>query len=249
MSKLHELLAVENDVKGQFNTILTETLKTFHSDHAFKGFTRTLTMFDEKDSAMNTTERAELTTTVPKRLDYTGQFITRYLDVTLQKEATNQIAKADIIIDDKVIAADVPATFLLGLESKLNHIRQILERIPTLENSIAWEEAPDLGKGIWRQKYPEEVLKTAKQFKHQILVEPTEHHPAQIEKWEESVPVGRYVKTTISGMVTSNRKAQILENLDKLSRAVKKARQRANSTVVVKTNIGKSLLDVIFAEE
>lgn len=248
MSKLHELLAVEADAKGQFKTILTESQKVFSSEHLFKGFVRTLTMFDAKDEALNGTERSELTTTVPERLEYTGQFITRFLDLVLQKEKTNQKAIADIIIDGKTIAKDIPVTFLLGLESKLSLLRDLFMRIPSLDNSIAWEKADDIAEGIWRQKYPEEVLRTAKQFKHQILVEPTEHHPAQIEKWEESVPVGRYTKTVICGMITSNRKAHLLANIDKLSRAVKQARQRANSTEVEKVNIGNDLLNFILTE-
>ena len=99
MAKLHELLAVEADVKSQFRTILMETNKVFKADHLFKGFTRTLKMFDEKDADMEGTERLELTTTVPERLKYTNKFISRFLDVTYQKECTNQIAVADIIVD------------------------------------------------------------------------------------------------------------------------------------------------------
>lgn len=247
MTKQHELLAVEADVQGQYKTITAETRKVFKNDHMFKGFIKTLTMFDEKDSALNAEERSPIATTVNERLDYTGKAISRYLDVVLQKEATNQKAVADIVIDGTVIAKDVPATFLLGLENKLREIRVLYENIPTLDMSMEWEQAADLGKDIWRQKYPEEALKTKKQFQHQILVEPTEHHPAQIEKWEEQVPVGKYVKKNWCSMITSTRKAELLGNIDKLSSAVKKARQRANSTEVEKTNIGNKLMLFIHA--
>lgn len=245
MSKLHEILAVEADTQGQYKNIFDETLRVFKNEHLFKGFIKTLTMFDEKDAVLNSEERSEIATTVPKRLEYTKNFIIKYLDVVLQKEATNQTAFADIVIDGITIAEKVPTTFLLGLESKLKEIRKLYERIPTLEVSVAWEKAEDIGDDIWRQKYPEEALRTKKQFLHQILVEPTNHHPAQIEKWEEQVAVGRYEKQNWSGMITSTEKARLLNNIDKLTHEVKKARQRGNNTEVVKTNIGKKLMDYI----
>lgn len=247
MAKMHELLAVESDTKGQYNKMIEETIKVFKDKHIFQGFVRTLKMFDENDSSQNNTERSEIGSTVPKRLDYTGQFITRFLDVLLQKETTNQKASADIVVDGVIIAESVPATFLLGLENRLKELRVLYERIPTLDISVAWEPADDIGPGIFRQKFPEEAMKTKKKFQYQILVEATEHHPAQVEKWEDQVPVGKYSKQNWCSMITSTRKAEFLDNIDKLSHAVKKARQRANSTEVEKVNIGKKLMDFIHA--
>lgn len=244
MAKMHELLAVEADTQGQFRKILVETLKVFRSEHVFKGYSKELKMFNDEHSELNTVERSQIGTTVMDRLKYTSKFITKYFDVVLQKEKTNQTAVADLIVGDIVIN-DVPATFLLGLESKLKEIRRIYEEIPTLDISIEWDEDKNMGEGIYRQKHPETTLKTKKQFQHQILVEPTEHHPAQIEKWEEQVPVGKYVKQNWCSMISSTKKAQFLERIDELSIAVKKARQRANNSEVVKINIGDVLMNYI----
>ena len=82
-------------------------------------------------------------------------------------------------------------------------------------------------------------------FKSQVLYKATVEHPAQIEKWEEQVPVGKYVKKVWSGMLTPARKSELLGNIDKLISAVKKARQRANATVVVKLNVGQKFIDFI----
>jgi hypothetical protein len=46
-------------------------------------------------------------------------------------------------------------------------------------------------------------------------------------------------------MITPARKSELLDRIDKLLRAVKKARQRANGTEVVKVNVGKSIMDFI----
>ena len=46
-------------------------------------------------------------------------------------------------------------------------------------------------------------------------------------------------------MITPTRKAELIERVDNLLRAVKKARQRANSTEVKDIHIGKVLMGYI----
>lgn len=78
-------------------------------------------------------EHKEMVTTVHDKLDYMlNQHIVPYLDAVLQKERANQDAKADIVVDGIVLAKDVPATFLLGLEEKLKRVHEVLDKIPTL---------------------------------------------------------------------------------------------------------------------
>ena len=69
--------------------------------------------------------------------------------------------------------------------------------------------------------------------------------PAVIDKWEEVENVGKYTKKHWSGAVTSARKSELLGRIDNLLRAVKKARQRANSTEVVSMSVGNSLFEYI----
>jgi hypothetical protein len=248
MAKMHELLAVETDIQGQFRTILEETVKVFKNEHLFKGFSKKLEMFDENESHLNETEHKEIGTTVPQRLDYTSKFICRLLDVRLQKEATNQEASSDLVVDGVTIAKDVPATALLGLESTLKDIRKIYEGIPTLEVGTRWEKAEDIGPGVFRQFYPEKSKKTRKEFRFQILDPATDKHPAQIEKWEEQLPVGEYTKENLCSMLTSTRKVELLDRISRLSKSVKKARQRANNTEVKKVKIGSEIMKFIHAE-
>ena len=247
MAKMHELLAVESDRKGQFKTILEESKKVFKGDHnLFLGFHRKLTTFDEQDDdSKYPVEQKELGSTVPKRLDYTAKYIVKFLDVQLQKEATNQSACSDLIVNDEVIAENVPATFLLSLEKNLKEIRDMYSVIPTLPPNVAWDKAEELGADVYRMKEPEEKLRTEKKFMSQILYEATKEHPAQIEKWEEQIPTGKYIKNVWSGMITSAEKSRLLGNIDKLISAAKKARQRANNTEVVKQNIGQKLVEFI----
>ena len=246
MSKLHEVLAVEGDLEGRAKVANQETLKVMAKPAMFTGMTRTCKMYDAEDVAPPD-EFQEMTTTVPKRLAYTDSYFSAWLDATLSKDATNCIAKADIVIDStgETLAADVPVTFLLGLESKLKEIRKYYEAAPTLQSGIKWDERTDLGPDIYAMAHPNKKLKTAKKFKHQVLYEATDRHPAQIEKWEEQVPVGEYTEEVISGMLTPARKSELLGRIDTLIQSVKKARQRANNTDLLLKNVGKQIFDFI----
>lgn len=247
MAKLHEILAVEADLEGIAKKVTAEAEKTF-KDKAqhFIGFHRTCEMFDDamKGQAPPDEDLA-MVTTVNKKLDYVGKSIAKYYDAVLQKELTNQTAKADLIVEGHTLAKDLPATFLLGLETKLKNLRKMYEVMPTLQPGIGWGVSPDLGTDVYKTATPEIRFKTAKTFQHKILYDATKEHPAQIEKWEETVNVGRFVKEIWCGMLSSADKSQVLGRLDKLIQATKKARQRANNVDVVKSNIGKDLLEYI----
>lgn len=246
MGKLHEVLAVEGDKEGIYKKINEETVVTFakKSDH-FHGQVRVLTMFDEKDQGQNTIDRKELVTTVKAKLDYLSEAAVGFFDVVLQKESTNQTAVADLVVDGVVLATNLPATFLLGLEAKLKTLRATYETIPTLAPGFKWVKNPTLGEDIYETANPEEKLKTAKQFKHQVLVPATDKFQAQIEKWEEQVPVGKYNTTYQSGMLSPAEKSAVLGRIDKLIQAAKQARMRANTTEVINRTIGKELFKFI----
>lgn len=246
MGKLHQLLAVESDLKDRQKIVVDETINTFNKkQNLFFGSNRKYKPFDESDTTEYPEEDVEMTTTVEQRLDYTEGFVIPYIDALLQKEVTNQEAKASIEIDGKALTDPLPATFLLGLESRLKELRNVYKVIPTLTQGVKWQPAPDLGDDVFIQSHPEKKFKTRKTFQHKVLVEPTEHHPAQIEKWEEVENVGIYEKNVWSGLVTSARKAEMLDRIDKLLVAVKQARQKANNIDVKPVHIGKTLFDYI----
>lgn len=245
MSKLHELLAVEGELDSAYRIIIGETEHTFKAKHQlFFGYEKRLENFVE-GSAEAPKEFQELTTTVIDKLYYFNSHCIKYFDAVLQKETTNQLAKADIMINGWLLAKDVPVTFLLGLENKLKAVREVYKNMPTLPNGISW--LPDNMKGlnVWRMEHPEEKFKTAKTFKHKVLYEATDKHPAQIERWEENENVGKYITEKWSGLITSAKKAEILERFDNLIRAVKKARQRGNNCEVIKNKISQNIFDYI----
>jgi hypothetical protein len=221
MAKLHEVLAVDKDLEQVVSKVVAEAVITFtkKTDH-FTGHVRTLRMFDEarKQEEAGQGEVKELTTTVPEKLKYVTEHVVRHYDALAQKEATNQLAKASIILPDgSTLLADVPATLLLGLENKLARLRELYDSIPTLQPGVEWELDPQAAfKGVYKATHDEVGLKTEKDFNYRILVQPTDKHPAQIEKWNIDKPVGEYTRKRTSGMLTPKAKSDLLGRLDDL---------------------------------
>ncbi len=247
MGKLHELIAVEPDIAGEAKRVMDEALAVFGKRERFTGQTRTVKMFDESRQNEETVEHKVMDTTVDAKLKYIHGAIVRALDAFVQKETTNTVACADIVIDGDVLANNVPAAALLGLESRLKQIREVYESIPTLTPGIEWEWNEQIG--AYSQKHPEERIKTEKSLKWQQIAPPTDKHPAQrvVEKWNADVPVGKILSEEISGMISPAQKSKLIGRIDTLIRSVKQARQRANCAEVQNVDIGKKLIDYIHA--
>lgn len=251
--KLHELLAALGDAEAKSNLVQQEATETFskRTNH-FLGAHKTLIMFREEDKHLQDagTEHQELTTTVEAKLRYIEKDIARWWDAFLQKEATNQEAKAELVVGDVMLGGPFPAAFFLGLEKELKQLRKVYEEIPTLQPGVKWEKdenlvAADGSKGVYRNTHPDKKLKTKQTIQHKVLVPPTEQHPAQIEKWQEQEPVGEFTQEVISGMISSSRKSELLGRISKLIEAAKRARMRANDTEIVNVAIGKKLFQYI----
>lgn len=250
MAKLHEILAVESGLQTAAKKINEETIKTFgKKDEHFVATVKSVSHFSEEDQKLDTSETKEMVTTVFDKLLYNAGPNVKALDAYLQKEATNQKAFADIVVDDHTLATGVPATVLLGLETKLAELRAVYEAIPTLAPGPTWEVDVERRKqgGVYRSVHPDTTFRTRKTVKPIIMAPATKEHPAQVQAIQEDLPVARITSMHWSGMITSAQKSDLIARLDKLLRATKRARQRANATEVEKGAIGKKLFDFIHA--
>jgi len=247
-NKLHELLAVEGDLEGKAKLVLDEAANTFSKkpEH-FIEQVRDLIMFDEARQNENTHESSAMVTTVGQKLSYIRRPVVRYYDALASKDATNQQAKADLVVEDVTLLSDVAATTLLALESKLKHLRGVFEAIPTLQPGMKWEPDAAFGDGVYRAAEDIKRNRTEKVIQHKVLYEATKEHPAQIEKWTQDTPVGDIITKSWSGMWTPAQKAEAIGRIDQLIQGAKKARQRANRQDVVETKVGDILFDFIMS--
>jgi len=246
--KLHELLAVENDLDATAKKVMEEAKVTFTKkvDH-FLGAHKGLHMFDEQRSQeeAGAAEHKALVTTVGKKLDYIRQPITRLWDAVLQKDATNQKAVADLIVDGETIGTGLPATWLLGMEQKLRKLREVYEAIPTHAPGIDWVPDDNRGEGVFKAAHPETKDKTEKVVRADVIVPATDHHPAQVREYSENLKVGVFTIDRWCGTISPAKKSEYLERIDRLIRAVKKARVRANNVEVNRITVAKRLFDYI----
>src|SRR5712675_1601762 len=133
MAKLHELLAVEPALTSDHNKVHEETLAVFSRADAFIRQVEDIEYFDDADAKLNTHAVKENTTTVSERLAYSfGSIFTKFVDILAQRDATNQKATADLVVNGVVLASNVPGITLLTLEQKLRQKKDELEKIPTL---------------------------------------------------------------------------------------------------------------------
>lgn len=245
MTKLHEILAVEGTKEKVVNKLLKESLHTLNKETLFSGAVRKLEMFREEDKNSENTDYQELTTTVDENLEYLIKPISEWLDVVFTKEKTNQEARADLVVNGQTLGTNIPATFLLGLETKLVKIREVYEAIPTLLPGTKWIPDNQNRNGVFIAAHDTVQMKSKKDPEFRVVVEATPHHPAQVEKVDRTLDVGRYVTTLYSGRMTPLEKANRLTRIDELLSAVKSARMRANNVNIITDNIGNTLLDFI----
>jgi len=247
MGKLHELLAIEGDLKGKRDKIREETIITFAQKGAhFEGWTKQLKMFDESQSQEDSVEQQKLTTTVKSKLDYMKDAFIQLWDAKLQKEKANQLAKSNIRINELSLD-DLPVTFLLGMESELTRLREVFNTIPTLPPGVDWQEDKQGGSDVFKSMTPLIKKKTQKKVIPLVLAEATKEHKAQVTTVTEDRPVGDIIYEKISGMISPAQKNIYLDRIDRILTEFKKARQRANTIDTPTDIIGEKIFDFILA--
>lgn len=245
--KLHELLAVDATLKAQVDKARSDLANTFEKKRHH--FTEKLVTFkpSAEDAQPSTEEVLDLQTTVTRELRWLRDLWTPALDTAARIAEGNTRARADVVLSDgTVLLQDLPATTLLELEKRVNEVQALVAAIPTLDPAKGFTPDPDHGAGIFRAR--EDVrVRTSKQAKPVVLYEATKEHPAQVQLISQDVPVGTIHQQEWSGLITTADKADMLERVERLRRAVKAARARANEVEIDKAVVvGNTLLGYVF---
>lgn len=251
MTKLHELLAGETNLENQANKCRTDLVETFAKKrHLFEEKRLVFTPSEEGKPAQIEAQ-SEMASTVTKELAWIQGHLTKALDASFQVADTNTRAAADIILDDDkntILAKSVPATALLELEKRCVEVQQLIAAIPTLDPAKGFKEDKDRGAGIYRAR---ELVKTRTQKQPKVIIkyEATKEHPAQTEMFSIDAPIGIINEQEWSALITPGDKSALFDRIEMLTRAVRRARSRANDTEVDLTKkIGKSLLNFVFGK-
>ena len=245
MAKLHELIAVEPDLKNEALRILGEVTNLFTNGTVrLIGQIRKYRSIEENGDKLPD-EIAELATTTAAELEIIEKAFGNWLDVTIQKELTNGDTSADVVVAGKVILKGLSAPALLNLESRLGQLKAVYAAIPTNDPTEQWNYDPQQGVYV---STPRENYRTKKIVRPLVLYPATPEHPAQTQAVQEDVREGIWTTTKRSGMLSPVEKRKLLERIDTLAREVKAARQRANDVEARKTTVAREIFAFIHGE-
>jgi hypothetical protein len=250
MTKLYELLAVSKDKEIVLKNAINDVKKTFteKTEH-FTSKETTLEMFDEarKCEEDGYKEKKEASANIGELLSHVCKELASAVNTDAQIENANQLARQDLIVNGKTIALDVPATALLHIERELKRFKEeIISNIPTLKPGTDWKEEKSIGIDIFTSI--KQTNKTEKIVKGVKGSEATKEHPANVTYINVDTVIGKYTAITSCNAYTHRKKLDMLDRLDALISATKKARARANSQEVSKTNIGGEIVKYIKGE-
>ncbi len=251
-TKLHELLAVEDNLGQAFKATLAEADNAFKQRlNVFVGRRASVkaTRHDEDGSAAceEMDEIVDVADTIPGTLRRITRSVANYLDVVSQKEEANTRAKADLILDGETVLKDAPATMLLALESRLKLLRGVVAAIPTHDMSRGWTESADGEPHVWEDRGEIRAV-TRKTQRERVVIQPTEHQPGQFTMFTEDVIVGEKTIKNSSGLVSPAEKTRLVDRCARLINACKQARQRANETEAdVDLRVGDVLMSYLLS--
>lgn len=240
---LNKLIAIESGVKTGAKRKETDLYHRLQKTALLNGITRTYQPKDEDGDKLpsETTLVQVKTEEVLKEL---SAELTRLFDVTLTKEVGNSQAKADVVVDGKMLLKQVPVTYLLFLEKQLVDINTFVSKLPTLDPASEWNY--DDNNDVWLTA-PVQTVRTKKVPRNWVKAEATEKHPAQVEIFHEDVIVGTWTKIDSSGAIPAKRKTELLSRVEKLITAVKFAREEANSLTVEDQHAGEKVFNHLFS--
>lgn len=243
-TKLNQIVAIEQGVKASTDKTLTGAYHTIQKAPLLSGIARTYRPKDE-DGDQLPPESTLVQVKASEVLRDVEDALTRYFNVVLTKDVTNTTAKADVVVDGTAIMTDVPVTFLMWFEKRLVDLHTLIATLPTLDPAEQWSYDPNTG--AYRTN-PTETTRTKKIPKNWVKAEATDKHPAQVEIFHEDVIVGYWETVKFSGALPADRVRVMLNRVNALIEAVKKAREEANSIEVVDQTQAASVFEYLFAE-
>ena len=245
MSKLNQIIAVLNGKKSRSQKELTEIYKKLQKSALFEGISRTYQPQDEEGETQPP-ERKNVQYKGRDAINDARAALCDLYNVAATQDWANCDAKASVTVEDQVIIEDVPVPHLLFLEKQLTDLHTFVTTLPTLDPAEVWH---------WDSNadcYTSDTTfsnRTKKVPRSHVLVEATEHHPAQAEMYHEDVKVGEWRTVKFSGAIPAQERNEVLGRIRKLQDAVKYAREQANNMEVEEVNIGNKVLDFVFGAQ
>jgi hypothetical protein len=245
--KLCQFIAIETSVKTRVTADLTDAHKDLQKADLFNGHSRRYEPRNEDPSSPLGEKLPEENKKVVARTEavvkLTFERLVELFDLAATRDYGNCVAKADIEVDGRALMKDVPVTHLLFLEKRLDDLMTFVRKLPTLDATENWDfnAAQDL-----YATAPVQTARTKKIARALVLYEATKEHPAQVKEITEDVQAGTWSTIKYSSALPLQRRNEMLRRAEELSKAIKFAREKANSTEVTEQKVGRALLQYLF---
>lgn len=244
--KLHELLAVEGNLRQQSESARKELAQTLEKGRTV--FSELLVTFQSNEEGRPPVieNKLGLGSSIDLELKGISPKLEWAMDCAHRIDEANTSARQDVILQDgTVLLTAVPATSLLQLEKRIRELQELANGIPTLDPAKGFEPDFPRGEGIFKARDIRKI-RTHKVEEFIVVVQATKEHPAQVAKQTRDVEIGEIHQQEWSSLVTLARRQEILDRLEELLRAVKAARSRANEQVIGEYKIAQKLLNYAF---
>lgn len=244
MTKLNQIIALAPGRKTQAQKAMTEAYHKFQKDDLLFGVSRTYRPKNE-DGDMFPPEKKSVQVKVAKTLEQLCQSFTDMVDAVATLDTGNTMASANIVVNGKTIAENVPVTLLLFLEKQAEDLVTLAQKLPVLDPAEQWSYDSSTDCYVSEATETNKTKKVPQKF---IKYEATKEHPAQVDVWQEDIVVGTWSTRKFSGAVTAQDKNEAIANAVALKEAIKSAREEANSVTVTSRKIGEKLYLHVFGQ-
>ena len=127
---------------------------------------------------------------------------------------------------------------MLFLEKQLTDLRTFVKKLPTLDAAASW--SPDPSTDRWRTD-PVRTIHTKRVPRNHVEAEATDKRPAQVDVYDEDVPIGYWTTAKFSGALPARRVNELLERVEKLQHAVEFAGEEANGAEATAQRVGEAV--------
>lgn len=243
MAKLNQILAIEKGIKTRVYGEFTELHQATQKPGLMNGFHKSYQPRDEEGETYPP-ESQKVQHNAQDVLDRVAAGLAELFDITATKDWANCTARADVVVEGRPLIKDCPATYLLFLEKQLADLHTFISKMSELDPGADWNVDP--GTGLFKTE-PTTTQRTKKVQKPITLYEATKEHPAQTQLITEDVIAGQWLTIKYSGAIAAPRKKQLLARIEKLSNAVKYAREQANAAEASDKKLGREVFDYLFS--
>ncbi len=242
MGKLNQIIAIEKDIKSRFLAKISELYKVLQKPTLFNGFSKEYRKLDEGDMDLPP-ESQKVTFFVKDILKEVEKASTEYMNITARKDWTNCKAQSTVTIGSHQLLENVPVSYLLFLEKRITDLRTFINTLPELAVEEDWTK--DVNSGFFKSKTMR-THRTKKVTKPLVVVQATKEHPAQVQVISEDILAGHWDLTKVSGGIPKLEKEKLYERTEALLKALKEAREAANSQEeVVPPDVGKIIFEYL----